>query len=50
VDTIKLFVQAVLKINLVLLFLIYHDEMRRPFSAAEEALSCQLDINGPLLI
>jgi hypothetical protein len=34
VDTIKLFMQAILKINFILLFLIYHDEMRRPFSAA----------------
>jgi len=50
VDTIKLFVKAVLKINFVLLFLIYHDEMRRPFSAAGAASSCQLYINRPLLI
>jgi hypothetical protein len=49
VDTIKLFMQAVLKINFILLFLIYHDEMRRPFSAAEAALSCQLNINRVLI-
>jgi hypothetical protein len=49
VDTIKLFTQAVLKINFILLFLIYHDEMRRPFSAAEGALSCQLNINSALI-
>jgi hypothetical protein len=34
VATIKLSLQAILKINFILLFLIYHDEMRRPFSAA----------------
>jgi len=49
VDTIKLLMQTVLKINFILLFLIYHDEMRRPFSVAEEALSCQLNINRVLI-
>jgi len=49
VDTIKLFMQTVLKINFILLFLIYHDEMRRPFSAAREDLSCQLNINRVLI-